>query len=174
MHTILIGPINSGKSTRLWTEVQKWIAEGKKVSGWISMPSSVDRRQSSAEKNYDIVFITMSKIHEPLPFIRTKPFKKSFAWKRFHFDQSIFDRVVETSGRTSLHDFGKPDIFVIDEVGPLELEDKKGFWPVLKSVYEKYSRTTTVVREDCLDRFKQAFPENEYLVQSTLESLPPS
>ena len=166
MHQILSGPINSGKSTRLMRDVQKWMREGKGVSGWVGLKG--EYLDSPVQKaGYDIVFITMSKIHERQPFIRTTPFKNSFAWKQFYFDQTILDRVATI-------DFGQPDIFVIDEVGPLELEDQKGFWNILSKIYSTHQETVSVVRESCVEKFKRAFPEHECSVQLSKEETPPS
>lgn len=155
MHTILSGPVNSGKSTRLWQDVKKWIGEGKKVSGWVCIRGEGAGIRGQAE-GYDIVFITMSKIHEPQPFIRTTPFENSFAWRRFYFDQTVFDKAATI-------DFGRPDIFVIDEVGPLELEEKKGFWAGLPKIYKDCANTITVVRLALIDEFKGAFKEFNFI-----------
>lgn len=128
------------------------------------MPLRVNRLPLTAGKEYDIFFITMSKVHEPLPFIRTTPFKNSFAWRRFHFDQTIFDDVEKM-------DFGKPDIFVIDEVGPLELFDKKGFWNILPALYLKHANTVTIVRSELTRKFRCVFVEISFATDHSPSSL---
>lgn len=150
-------------------QVENLIVEGKKVSGWVCRQLTVNSEQLTAKKEYDIVFIVMSQIFEPRPFIRTTPFKNSFQWRRFYFNKDIFDTVGATS-RSPLLKFGKPDIFVIDEVGPLELEDRKGFWNVLPDIYSRHKETMTVVREGCVEKFKRSFPAQIYLVQPIQES----
>jgi len=149
-HTLISDEVNTGKSSKLWELVKFFINQGRNVSGWISLPYF----ENDIKTGYDIVFITMSKIQNKRKFIRKESFQGSAQWRSFFFDETVF---VDSSKI----EFGKPDIFVIDEVGPLELCDHMGFWPVLHNIYNNRS-TLTVVRRKCVDQFRKEFSEYEF------------
>lgn len=145
-HYILSGEVNSGKSTTVWKQYKIWSEEGRDVSGWISLPNIVKGEKAG----YDIVILKGSAESVRQKFIRPYPFKDAFNWRQFWFDDSIFKLVSEM-------DFGDADVFVIDEIGPLELEDKLGFYNLLPKLYERYENTITVVRTTCLEAFWTIF-----------------
>ena len=145
-HLILTGEIGSGKSTLLLKKLNKWISDGLKIAGWIT-PSHFS---NNVKDGYDMMIFSDSKLIRTMTFIRDKKFPKSFKWKRWWISQDAFDTI-------ACFDFGKADQFVIDEVGPLELEDKKGCRAQLPLIYSRYKNTITVVRQSCLDLFRAEF-----------------
>jgi nucleoside-triphosphatase THEP1 len=136
-HYILTGEINSGKTTVL-TKFFNDSAGKKIIAGWLS------------PKEYDIHFIKGSKIISKMPLARKKPFKPSVKFGHLWFNENAFKEA-------SKIDFGECDIFIIDEIGPLELEEKKGFCALLPGIYKKYDTTITVIRTSCLNSFTKIF-----------------
>ncbi|EKD51662.1 MAG: hypothetical protein ACD_62C00209G0013 [uncultured bacterium] len=150
-HFILTDPVNSGKSSRLYQYVLDNIRDKQRVSGWLCLPVF----DGQARKGYDLTLLIQSQMQSPIPFIRPTPFAGAVKWRRFYFDQTVFETI-------SNLDFGNPDLFVLDEVGPLELEDKLGFWPFLENVYQTHNHTITIVRENCLDLFRNTFATHHF------------
>ncbi|MBF0105818.1 MAG: hypothetical protein HQM16_10885 [Deltaproteobacteria bacterium] len=145
-HFILSREINTGKSSELMQYVVCQINRGLKVSGWISPPFIKDNLKCG----YDVVFFVLSRQLNAQRLIREIPFDRASRWRRFYLDRSVFYQA-----RTL--DFGTPDLFIIDEVGPLELVDHEGFWPALADIYKKQRRTVTVVRRSSVTGFKREF-----------------
>jgi len=136
-HHIITGKIGSGKSSCALSLAKRLVKQGKKVSGWISI-------KNMEEKGYDIIFIRSSRFSRPKRFIREAKFSGSLKWRRFWFSGDIFRQAgLIVSAK-------KGDIFIIDEVGPLELEYHKGFWRYLARIYKTYPTTVTVVRRGCI------------------------
>lgn len=154
-HHIITGEVDSGKSSHL-QELFLSLKGERKISGWISLPFY----EGSKKTGYDILFIRESVEEGPRRFIRTCEFDCATRWKRFFFDEQVFVDAVEK-------DFGRPDIFVIDEVGPLELFEQRGFWPIMETVYSKYKTTITVCRNTLLDDFQRRFDELNFFIVHT-------
>lgn len=145
-HHILTGQINSGKSTRLWTLFNQYSQEGVRLAGFISLPVFEDKKKIG----YDLAIIKDSRETARYPLARNRTFGGAKKWRDFWFDESIFAQVEG-------FDFGQCDIFLIDEIGPLELVDKKGFYTAAKRIYETFENTITVVRSDCPEKFYETF-----------------
>jgi len=141
---ILTGPVDSGKSTALW---QFFLSSlDAKVSGWISLPFFED----GEKKGYDIVFIENSRPADRKLFIRKEG-------QGFRFNEEIFCEAIKY---VEVGD--KKGVFIIDEVGPIELVQKGGFWPFLNVIYSSYLATLTVVRDSCVADFKKAFSRHKF------------
>lgn len=136
-HIILTGERNSGKSIRLLS-FYKEHKDKIKISGWISVPFV----KNGAKIGYDIVFLNRSVLSKPQRFFRIKPFPLAKKWRNFYVDFSVFERA-EKIAKTK-----KNDIFIIDEVGPLEIFEKKGYYPLLDKLYSANRTTITVVRSE--------------------------
>lgn len=159
-HHIFTGEINSGKSTKLWDFYLDEKTNGSKISGWVSLPYF----ENGAKLGYDITFIIESRDLPKKPFIRTSlraGDNTGLRWRKFIFDEACFEEVRRL-------DFGRPDIFVIDEVGPLELEDHGGFWPFLNGIFSSNNCTITVVRNNMIDKFLDAFRDYNFKNLKTL------
>ena len=95
----------------------------------------------------------------PLTFTRDRPLPSSLAFGPFHFNRWLFH-----APRTLWSPAAR--LFVLDEVGPLELDRHGGFWPYLERIYAGPGHTLTVVRESCLERFRLAFDGVPFTVVS--------
>lgn len=81
---------------------------------------------------------------------------------RYVFSQKAFDRAAQVV-REAMH---RPGWLVIDEIGPLEL-DQKGFYTVLKEVLEQPHTGQTillVVREGLVERVKEVFGLSDVVI----------
>lgn len=141
MNYILSGKVNSGKSTALLRFVKACRRKNVHVAGWISSAFFKDCKK----RGYDIKFISNSKVVKKMRLARDLQFKGGEKWKRFWFNPRAFKFAKKFI-------FKKCDIFVVDEIGPLELGSKKGFWPLLPKIYSKHKLTITVIRSNLLKK----------------------
>lgn len=153
-HNIISGDIGSGKSDRLLQAYLQLKKKGAKISGWITNAHVEDGKRSG----YDIVFISDSVEAPPKRFIREHEFEGAFKWKRFWFDKAVFEEA------SMLVDSSLPEILIVDEVGPLELADHKGFWDILPKIFNKFETTITVVRTSCKQSLMEQFKKIEFFV----------
>lgn len=144
MHFILTGEIDSGKSTFVGELVKKLVRDGYAVSGWTT-PAHMEQ---GVKIGHDFVAISRSESKPPMTFTRPDPFEQSFPWRRFHFNKLAFSQSQEI----------KPcsDLFVMDEIGPLELEDEMGFAPAARRALKTAPHTLTVVRMGLVERFVES------------------
>jgi len=139
---ILSGERDSGKSTRLLNLFNKNKAKIK-ISGIITLPFI----QKGVKIGYNALFLNRSRASKPVPFFRTRPFTGSTKWRRFFVDFGIFKKFGEIA------EIRKSDLFLLDEVGPLELEEKKGFYPYLHEIYSNNRAVIAVVRPSLISGF---------------------
>ncbi|MFH1654520.1 MAG: nucleoside-triphosphatase [Pseudomonadota bacterium] len=145
-HYIITGDVNSGKSTLLFKQFKDCTQKGIQMAGWISPPVL----EEGVKCGHDIHIIKDSQIILKSTLTRNTHFHGSTKWRDYWFDFKIFDKIKKI-------DFGSPRIFLIDEAGPLELEEKKGFWPLLPNIYDHHPSTITAVRKNILTLFQNAF-----------------
>ncbi len=132
--SIVTGPVHSGKTTFL----QKFIAEKKNVAGIIS-PVIKETRFFQNILNKEIKSMETT-FDDPT----------ALQIGRFHFSKAAFDWAsvaIEKACRT------QTEIIVIDEIGPLELQDN-GFAKLLRNILLKedfQGELILVVREQILD-----------------------
>jgi len=134
MNFILTDKIDSGKSGYILSLAKRLIEEGLDVSGWIT----VAHMEGGYKIGHDMVKIERGRISAVLPFTRPAPFKDSFPWRRFHFNSHAFD---DAEGIAT-----DVDLFIMDELGPLELEESGGFIGIARRAMAGGADTLTVVR----------------------------
>lgn len=154
MHFILTGEIDSGKSAFVGKLVRRLAHDGYAVSGWTT-PAHMEQ---GSKIGHDFVAISQSESKPPIIFTRPDPFEQSFPWRRFHFNKLAFSQSQEI----------KPcsDLFVMDEIGPLELEEEMGFAPAARHALETAPHTLTVVRMGLVERFVESACVEEIAVFS--------
>lgn len=136
MHLILCDEIDSGKSTFVLELTRSLIEKNKKISGWIT-PAHMDGEKKSG---HDFITIDKGKFSERIPFTRLHEFENSFRWRRFHFSRTAFD--------IAGHLDTDCDLFIMDEIGPLELEEGQGFYDTMNEALAKSKSTLIVARTD--------------------------
>ena len=141
---VLTGEIDSGKSTAVANLCRDLIAKGYTLSGLITTAHMIDGRKVG----HDCVFIKNNRLRDPVVYTRLSPFPRSSQWRRYHFNTDVFS----DSGtlRTDC------DLFVIDEIGPLELEHREGFLLLLERLLrqEPPPPLLIVARKQSLDALK--------------------
>lgn len=141
MHFILCDAIDSGKSTFCMRLVKRLTEAGHAVSGWVTPAHLV----GGDKQGHDFVAIDSSRLEPAIPFTRLEPFAGSFRWHRYHFNPQAFERASKLSA-------GKR-IFIMDEIGPLELDCLKGFYAPMSRALDEASITLSVIRSGLEDRF---------------------
>lgn len=136
---LLTGEIDSGKSTAVVKYARKLAEEGKEISGWIT-PAHMD---GDKKIGHDFVLIDRSQFAEPIPFTRLHEFENSFKWRRFYFNKEAFKLADGLSNGC--------DLFIMDEIGPLEIEDGKGFTQILGRILDKPKHLLIVMRNGLCD-----------------------
>lgn len=144
---IVTGKIKTGKTTRL----MKWVTSKKNIDG-ILQPVVDDKRfLYHISKRTLIQFETDSK-------------ENIISIGKYNFSLSAFDKaknIIEEALNNNL------DFFVIDEIGPLELNGK-GLEPEITKVISQRNlfngKIILVVREEILDKFLNHFnlTKNDY------------
>lgn len=133
-HLLLCDAIDSGKSRAVLALAQRLIAQGSDIAGFVT-PAFL---QGGRKAGHDFIAIERGLIATPIPFTREAAFEGSFPWRRFHFSRAAFARAATLPLDASL--------FLLDEIGPLELEERRGFAPVARRAYERCPLTLTVLR----------------------------
>jgi nucleoside-triphosphatase THEP1 len=134
MNFILTDDIDSGKSSYVLALAERMIEEGLDVSGWIT----VAHMEGGYKIGHDMVKIERGRISATLPFTRPVPFKDSFPWRRFHFNSHAFEDAEKLAIDV--------DLFIMDELGPLELEESGGFIGIARRAIAGGADTLSVVR----------------------------
>lgn len=134
MHFILTDEIDSGKSGEILAIAKRLMEAGGKISGWVT----VAHIEGGKKVGHDMVIFEDGRLSEKIPFTRTAPFEGSFPWRRFHFSSRAFE--VAEGLATDV------DLFIIDELGPLELEEKRGFIGIARRALAQSKNTLCVVR----------------------------
>lgn len=138
---ILTGPVHSGKTTLLRNVTTQLIHQNIAVDGFLSLYTE----NKGEFIGYDLFDL---KQETRIPFIR-KEGKKS--WQTI----GPYRFIPESLGHAQniIRRSTKADVCVIDEIGPLELEEK-GLWPALNKVIAlSMPEFILVVRETILDKW---------------------
>jgi len=141
MHFILCDVIDSGKSRYVEGLARKMLGRGASVGGFVC----VAHIEGGVKAGHDLIVLDGMGLSRPIPFTRTLPFDGSFPWRRFHFSRQAFEAVegLELDA----------DLFIMDEIGPLEIEDGKGFIETARRAIAGAGNTLSVVRQGLEGRF---------------------
>lgn len=146
--TLVVGPVDSGKTTFL----QRWYQTWQWGDGFLS----VKRFEDSRVTGYDLKRISTGKfcpwsrrVGEDFggrqPWLEVGPFR--MFREGFSFAADIVDSVMAS----------QPGPMILDEAGPLELSGL-GFAPLLEKLLAGNYRTLVTVRDFCLPEFLIRFP----------------
>jgi len=138
---ILSGKINSGKTLILSKWVSSWQENQFKIEGIISKPII-----KNGMKNGYIALDIIS--GEEYPLVSNKPFFKGMDWQlgKFYFNKINYLKISE-----KFKNMPQADLFVIDEIGPLEIYEQKGYFGLLKFVIREATiPILIVVRNTCV------------------------
>jgi nucleoside-triphosphatase THEP1 len=87
---------------------------------------------------HDFVLLKQGKLYDAMPFTRSNFMQDSFIWRKYHFNKEAFRLAAKISTAC--------DLFVMDEIGPLELEDGMGFSNTLDRVIKSGVNSLIVAR----------------------------
>ncbi|MFP4460169.1 MAG: nucleoside-triphosphatase [Candidatus Zixiibacteriota bacterium] len=149
---IITGPINSGKSTRLFEIANSLKARGEKIYGIIAEGIF----ENDKKIGFDIIDLDTGHRKK---LARTNEKLVGFQLGKFHFSEKAFEfakRAIE-KGIDEKHLF-------IDEIGPMEL-DRKGYFDIFsKSLFSYTENIYVVVRENIMDEFLRLFEIDDFLI----------
>ena len=168
MHIILCDNIDSGKSSFCMALVRRLVGSGIDASGWVT-PAFIE---DGTKRGHDFVAIENNRIEEPIPFTRMHPFASSVSFPDlsgdspqatafkscpYHFNAKAFER----ANRIALEaapSKGAQSLFIMDEIGPLELFARGGFYRAASAAFEKAPNALVVVRKGLEEELCRAFP----------------
>ncbi len=160
MHFILCDGIDSGKSRYVEGLVRRMLGRGATVRGFVSAAHI----EGGIKAGHDLIVLDGRGLAGPIPFTRPLPFEDSFPWRRFHMSRRAFEMVEGLEVDS--------DLFVMDEIGPLELEDGKGFMETARRALAGAGNTLSVVRRGLEGKFIEfAGVEAKIFPLSNAESL---
>jgi nucleoside-triphosphatase THEP1 len=155
MSIILSDDIDSGKSSAILAFVSEAISKGIDISGWAT-PARMENEQKAG---HDFVPISNGKLGEKIPFTTEKETPEYIKWRRFFFNPTPFELAASIESRCK--------IFLMDEIGPLELEDRMGFYEPFRKALYRANFTITVTRNSSLELLLPLI-ESERLIVLTL------
>ncbi len=147
---ILCDQIDSGKSSFVSELCKKFASDNLNLSGWLT-PAHVERGQKIG---HDFVAIHDGIIENPIPYTRPHPFDNSFQWRKYFFSKIAFKKA-------RLLNFDC-DLFIVDEIGPLELDDKQGFFQVMNRFLEEPKNTLLVLRKELEQSISEIIGDAEH------------
>ena len=146
---ILTGERGSGKTTLLQRLVKRKTAQGGKVGGLLT-----PARFEAGEKTG--IYVVDLHSGETRLFASKKPAEMT----GFTFCEWIFDPQVLMWGNQVLASAESADLFIIDEIGPMELEQGEGWTNALTLLAKGAKPNQTmlaVVRSECLQEAVKRF-----------------
>ncbi|HQG14159.1 MAG TPA: nucleoside-triphosphatase [bacterium] len=155
MNIILSDDIDSGKSSAILVFASEAILRGMDISGW----ATPARMENESKVGHDFVPISNGKLGEKIPFTTEKDTPAYRKWRRFFFNPKPFELAASIESRCK--------IFLMDEIGPLELEDRMGFYEPFRMALCRADSTITVTRKSCLGLILPLI-ESERLIVLTL------
>jgi len=168
MHILLCDKIDSGKSAFLVELLHRLDAAKEAASGWAT-PAFIE---GGEKRGHDFVAIENGQIKKRIPFTRMHPFPSSASFSYlagdspeaaafracpYHFNSEVFERAEGIAEKAAFPE-GKRSVFIIDEIGPLELFAQSGFYLAAHKAFEKAPKTVTVVRKGLEEDLRRAFP----------------
>ncbi len=112
---ILCDDINIGKSSYLMDFAQRLIQQGYYIGGWITPPAFEDDKKIG----HDFVAIDNNTLSPAVPFTRPHAFENSVFILNRYFNMDAFNENTDPNRNY--------DLFIMDEIGPLELKSQQGF-----------------------------------------------
>jgi len=139
MILILTGPVHGGKTSFLERSLARWTGQGLACAGFLSIATA----DANGARSYDLLELRTGRRH---PFLRCEGGPGAERSGPFYFVPETLDlarRIIRTAGPGGL--------FIVDEVGPLELRGG-GVWPALRETIGRPGRNILlVVREEILE-----------------------
>jgi len=144
---IITGGVNTGKTT-LFERIHK-----RQGGGGFSLPKIIVNNQFKGYwiKDLNTGEKTEFALIESMDGYLHKMGRFYFLPQGMEFARRIYKKAIETEEKN----------FFIDEIGPLELEDK-GFSHIFRDALTSFENIYVVVRESCLDDVIRKFGLNEY------------
>ncbi len=144
---IITGGVNTGKTT-LFERIHK-----RQGGGGFSLPKIIVNNQFKGYwiKDLNTGEKTEFALTESMDGYLYKMGRFYFLPQGMEFARRIYKKAIETEEKN----------FFIDEIGPLELEDK-GFSHIFRDALTSFENIYVVVRESCLDDVIRKFGLNEY------------
>lgn len=161
MHVLLCDAIDSGKSTFCAGVVRRLRDEGVALFGWITPPHLVD----GVKEGHDFVLLRGDAMDDPIPFTRPYPFDGAVPWRRWHFSQKPFERAEALPSAS-----GGKSLFIMDEIGPLELDAHRGFVAPMRRAFAEAPQTLTVLRCGLEDRIRTLLPEIPFQLRTLAQA----
>ncbi len=155
MNIILSDDIDSGKSSAILAFASEAISRGIDISGW----ATPARMENGSKAGHDFIPISDGKLGKKIPFTTEKETPAYRKWRRFFFNPKPFELAASIESRCK--------IFLMDEIGPLELEDRMGFYEPFRRALSGADFTITVTRKSCLELILPLI-ESEKLIVLTL------
>lgn len=141
MIVILSGPVHGGKTTLLQNVIPEWKKRGCRIRGFLS-PSVY---KNGTQEGYD--FLDLERGNRA-PFLRRTGEVASERVGPYFFVPATLD-FAGSLIRSAI----PGDVFVVDEVGPLELT-KGGLWPAIaETLLRPFLRILLVMREGIVEDF---------------------
>jgi|GEM_PF-6527908 len=154
MHFILSDAVDSGKSSFVCELVRDLVDRGFMVRGW----TTPARMEGGKKVGHDFVGVAGGRIHEPIVFTSAEPFEGSFPWRRWHLSGLAFERSDEIEPSA--------DLYVMDEIGPLELKEGAGFLTAARRAAKSAKSTLTVLRRGLEGSFVDAVGLTDFAIFS--------
>jgi len=157
---LITGKVQGGKTTLLSQLVERLKKDKLKITGFLSHGSFNEGQRSG----FTLVDLEHGK-QIPLATTEEKPGWLNF--RRFFFNPEAFKE-----GEQWIHNglSQHPDLVVIDEVGPMELE-RQGWWNILKHLVKRYDIPQLwIVRDQILPEIAEKWnvpEENIFRVDSS-------
>ncbi|MBU0504842.1 MAG: nucleoside-triphosphatase [bacterium] len=162
---IFTGPIDSGKTNSIKQLVsnsgyrcpvsgsRRTTENGKRktsIGGFLSLKVY----ENDQHIGYDLWEINSDR---QLAFIRVqRPKTKDQKNYRDNIGKFYFNSETFEYSNKLIEQANQYDLFIVDELGPLELQGK-GFWPALEKVFDCGTDFLFVIREGILDEFQKLF-----------------
>ena len=164
MRIIICDEINSGKSTLCLALARRLVDDGLRLCGFVTPAHMEDGKK----RGHDFVAIAGDRMETPIPFTRLQAFAGSVQFPDFsgfgirdpgsdkhcpyHFNSLAFERA-ERMFRIGHPESRLPDLIVMDEIGPLELNHRAGFHDALAAAAASGIPLIAVVRRGLEARF---------------------
>ncbi|MEA3500726.1 MAG: nucleoside-triphosphatase [Candidatus Marinimicrobia bacterium] len=162
MINIITGDIRSGKTTKLISLFE----QDKKGDGFACKKVI----KNGKFIGYDIIHL-QSKKHTSFAYLKkytSRNWNKKFQFSRFSFSEEgikFAEKIINSVIKNNVE-----PIF-IDEIGPVEINLKKGFYKLIKVVLNSERECFLTVRNDMIDEFVEVFDVDEFnIIEITPQS----